>query len=152
MKNIVLVAAIALALPTIANAGTCASPTPITSDVTVSGTTCGGEIGIDMAGVIYPHPSQVYSFVGDPSATGAIALTGTDREMAMTTSCNSAPFMDGYPGGPIDLDALNLVAGQTYLLIVSTDPGIDPEDPPLCGDFTVTTDTLPVSLQNVTVD
>lgn len=133
--------------------GTCADPLPLVSHTEHSGTTCGGEIGINLGGTIFGHPSTVYSFVAE-GATGNIVLSGTDREMALTTSCTSAPVPGaiGASGLPLSLDAANLQDGQTYLLVVSTDPSIDPTVPPICGDFMVRPDTLPVELQSFSVD
>lgn len=156
MKNTLLAGALALCITSTAFAGTCASPTPLASNSSVpSGSTCGGEVGINMGGTIYAHPSQVYSVHinhqgpdGDP--LGKIVLTGTNREASLTTSCSVAPIQVAAPG-VIDIDA-NTLANGDYLLVVSTDPSLPVTDPPTCGDFTVTAGTLPVALQNFTVE
>lgn len=155
MKNLLVVGALALCASTAAFAGTCESPTPLASNSNVSGSTCGGPVGIDMGGTVYGHPSQVYSIHinhqgpdGDP--LGHITLSGTDREASLTTSCTSAPSQVAAPG-VVEIDA-NTLANGDYLLVVSTDPSIPVTDPPVCGDFSVQAGTLPVALQNFTIE
>jgi len=155
MKKLVLALAM-LGMGGHVYAQTCASPLPLASNTPVNGNTCSGQIGINFGGAIYPHPSIVYSFVWQPTTGGAepdqILLVGADREMALSTSCTAAPIAAGAPGLPINLDASGLVAGTTYVLAVSTDPGLPVTVPPRCGDFQVSPDTLPVELQNFSVD
>lgn len=155
MKNYLLIGTLALCASSTAFAGTCASPTPLGSNVTTPTTsTCGGEIGINMGGTIYAHPSQVYSIHINHSGPGGsplgqVSLTGTNREASITTSCTVAPTLAGAPGLPMNVDGL---ADGDYLLVVSTDPSLPVTDPPTCGDFTVSTGTLPVSLQSFSVE
>lgn len=153
MKYVAVVAALMFSTGA-AFAQTCAAPTPIGSNETVNGTTCGGEIGINLAGSIFGHPSVVFSFTAD-NASGQITLTGTDREWAIAPSCTEAPVAIGNANDAIHLppdlsDALT--NGQSYVLIVSTDSGIPVANPPVCGPFGLTTPTLPVELQTFSVD
>ncbi|HJU38106.1 MAG TPA: hypothetical protein VJ724_00940 [Tahibacter sp.] len=150
MKRILVTMLLCGFMPVAAYAGTCAAPTPIFSGQTINESTCGGEAGINMGGTIYGHPSQVYSFTAN-NAAGAFTLTGTDREMSVTTSCTSAPIASGAPGVPINASVL--VNGTSYLLIVSTDPSIPLANPPVCGAAsTVLPNPLPVSLQKFSVE
>ena len=152
MKNLLLIGGLALCAPVVAFAGTCAAPEPLMSNSQISASTCGGEIGIDMGGTVYGHPSQVYSVHIDHAAgtLGHIALTGTNREASLTTSCTSAPIQVA-ASGVLDIDAETLANGD-YLLVVSTDPSIPVENPPVCGDFTATAGLLPVSLQSFSIE
>jgi hypothetical protein len=151
MKKILVLGGLMLCAPMLANAGTCAAPTPLAGNSTVDDTTCGGEIGINMGGTIYGHPSNVFSVHIDHAADplGHIAITGTNREMSLTSSCTTAPIAAGAPG--LDIDA-QPVANGDYLLVVSTDPSIPPTNPPTCGTFELVTGPLPVALQSFTVE
>lgn len=146
-------------------AQTCASPTPIPPKAGgsypvphLAGTTCGGTVGLNLGGVVYSHPSVVYSFVANAAAAAAastITFSGTgseNREMSLVTSCTSAPINIAAPGVPMQIPAGQLVSGTTYLLVVSSDSGLPPQ-PQQCGPFSVsTTGTLPVALQNYSVE
>lgn len=136
-----------------ADGGTCASPAPLASMASDNGSTCGGEIGINMGGTVYGHPSKVYSFhinpTGPDGTPTTIALTGSNREASVTTSCTTAPTLAGAPGAPIDVSGL---AEGDYLLVVSTDPGLPVTDPPTCGDFGVQAGVLPVTVTNFSVE
>lgn len=153
MRSTLLLASLLLC-PVIAAAGTCEAPgAPLQSNTTSSGSTCGGTVGINMGGNVYPHPSQVFTFTKGPGAT-TIAIAGTDREMSVVTSCSSttqgpAPVRVGFPGGPVDLSGL---ANGTYFLVVSTDPSLPVTTPPTCGAYDLTIGTLPVSLQKFEVN
>lgn len=145
----------ALALPTVAAAQTCASPLPIRSNTSypnptsTTATTCGGQAGLNLGGTIYPHPSIVYSFVAQ-SANATLTLTGTDREMSLVNNCANAPIAIGFVGGPMVVNGLT--NGTTYYVVVSTDPSI-PTPPIQCGAYTLTVaGTLPVSLQDFSVE
>lgn len=157
MKNalLTLTAIAAMGVSAVSFAQTCASPLPMKSNTTYpnamspTATTCGGQAGLNLGGTIYPHPSIVYSFVAQ-SANATITLTGTDREMSLVSNCNSAPIAIGFVGGPMAVNGLT--NGQTYLVIVSTDPSI-PTPPVQCGPYTATVaGTLPVSLQGFSVE
>lgn len=138
-----------------AAAGTCADPIPLASLQSVpDGSTCGGEIGINMGGVVYGHPSMVYRFhinqAGPGGTPTTISVTGTDREASITDSCTNAPTaISSAAIGPADVSTL---ATGDWLLVVSTDPGLTVTDPPRCGAFAVTAGVLPVSLQEFSVN
>lgn len=154
MKVAALSAFLMLACAPMAYAQTCASPTALASNTVVNGNTCGGEIGINMGGVIFGHPSVVYSFTWTDQGVdpNIIDLTGTNMAFVVGPDCTQAPIAFGGPGvGPLDLTAAGFVDGQSYVLVVSTDPGLPVTDPPTCGDFVLSPGTLPVSLQNFTV-
>lgn len=146
--------------PTTAGAGTCASPfSPDQSLTNYSGSTCGGDIGINLGGSVLGHPSVVFSFVfqDDDTDDGVngddlITLTGTDKVIALATSCTVGASAIGQTGTPINLDTAGLTDGTTYLAIVSTNPSLPVTDPPTCGDFTMDNDTLPVDLQKASVE
>lgn len=158
MKNVLLslTALAAMGASAVSFAQTCASPLPIRSNTTypnatsTTGTTCGGTPGLNLGGTIYPHPSIVYSFVAN-NAMGNLTITGAMREIALTTSCANAPSNAAAPGVPMVIAPGSLTNGATYLLVVSTDPS-EPPVPPICGTYTINTPTLPVSLQNFSVE
>lgn len=155
MKNILLIGGLALLAPMIANAGTCADPTPLLSNTPASGTTCGGEVGINMGGTVYGHPSQVYSVHINRAGPGGsnlgpIVLGTATREASLTTSCTQAPIAVA-AAGAVDMDLTNVADGD-YLLVVSTDPSIPPANPPVCGDFQITPNVLPVELKTFSVE
>lgn len=134
-------------------AQTCDSPyTGLESHTPLVASTCGGQIGIDLGGAIYPHPSHISSFVWEDGSPAVMTLEGTNMEFGIMSNCSSAAHAVGAPGIPIDLETIGLVDGNTYLVIVSTDPGIDPTDPPTCGDFTLNPQHLPVELQSFSID
>lgn len=139
MKRILLIGSLALLSPFAVHAddgATCASPAPLaTISINPSTTTCGGEIGINMGGVVYGHPSRVYSFhVNQPGMCCSIQLTGTNREGVVTRSCTEAPTAISAPGFPINVNAL---ADGEWLYVVSTDPSLPITNPPTCGPFTI---------------
>jgi len=135
-----------------AAAGTCDDPEILASVSNVSGSTCGGEVGINMGGAVYGHPSKVYKFhinhAGPGGTPTTITIGGTNREASVTSSCSVAPVAAG--AGTLAIDANALTDGD-WLLVVSTDPGLPVTDPPTCGDFSVEAGVLPVSLQTFTV-
>ena len=154
MNKMLPLAAFVLCIPVFANAGTCAAPTPLQSNPSLQDTTCGGEIGINLGGTIYVHPSNVFSLHLDHAAAmdgvlDPIHLEGTNREMAITTSCKAAPLQVGGEGLSIELNPLT---DGDYLLIVSTDPSIPPTNPPICGAFHLFGGWIPVTLQSFTID
>jgi len=149
-------------LPVIASAaGTCADPIPLASQSSPSGTTLGGEFGINMGGTIYQHAVIVYKFhinsAGPGGTPTTIGLTGTDREASVVTSCNDDGSMGPAPENvliaaalpPADVSGL---ANGDYLLVVSTDPSLAVTDPPRGGAYTVNAGVLPVALQNFSVE
>ncbi|MEO6104727.1 MAG: hypothetical protein ABIP44_13955 [Pseudoxanthomonas sp.] len=157
MKNALLslTAVAALGVSAVSLAQTCASPLPIQSNSNKTGTTCGGTPGLNLGGTIYPHPSIVYSFVAQNAAAAITfnAAGSPDREMSLVTACNTAPIFIGFNGGPLVIPPATLTNGTTYLLVISTDPGLPPANPPLCGPYNVTVaGTLPVSLQGFSVE
>ena len=151
MKKILVLGGLMMCAPMLANAGTCAAPTQLASNATVSDTTCGGEIGINMGGTIYGHPSNVYSVTINHAVDplGPITLTGGNREMALAPNCNTAPVAIGAPG--LDIHLISIADGS-YVLVVSTDPSIPPTNPPACGTFDLWSGFLPVVLQSFAVE
>ena len=160
MKQCILFSALALAgAAGTVNAQTCASPIEhIESNAVVSGDTCSGtEIGLNLGGVILPHKSVVYSFVaGGPPGGVTTMPVGTDLGIVIAPDCVSGPIAIGSPDVPMDIGAVTaqLTAGQTYLFIVTGDPGVPVPAPPaeVCGPFTINTSQLPVELQSFSVD
>lgn len=149
MKTNVLSAVLTAGLLTAsagAFAGTCASPTPLLSNETVTGTTCGGEGGVDLGGVPLVHPVVVYSFVAE-GAAGTIETSGDPTISALIApDCSTAPIL---AGNSIPLDSL--VDGESYLFIVTSEE-LSAPNPQICGAYNVTTGTLPVELQSFSVD
>lgn len=129
-------------------AQTCADPLPLTSNNTHTGTTCGGQVGIDLGGIPLVHPSIVFSFVAD-SASGNIVTSGDPTISAVIApDCSTAPILIG---NTISLDGPELVDGQNYLFIVTSEE-LSAPDPQICGEFNVVTGTLPVELQSFSID
>lgn len=147
--------------PTASGSGTCADPfVPAESLTVYTGSTCGGDIGIDLAGTVLGHPSVVYQFVYSDVDAGTepdqIAIAEATLGVVIAASCTSPVLASGGAGAPpLNLDAPNpgpLTDGQTYLAIVTTDPGLPVTDPPTCSDYTMTIDTLPVELKSMDVE
>lgn len=129
-------------------AQTCASPLPLISNNTHTGTTCGGQVGIDLGGIPLVHPSIVFSFVAE-GASGSIETSGDATISAVIApDCSTAPFLIG---NSIPLGGGELVDGETYLFIVTSEE-LSAPDPQICGEFNVVTGTLPVELQSFSVD
>ena len=144
MNKMLLISGLALLSPLMAHANggaTCADPAPLPSG-SDEGDTCGGEIGLNLGGVVYSHPSRVYTFHVDHAGPvfTTIALAGTDREAAVTDSCTNAPIAFAAPGTPVDVTAL---ADGDWLLVVSTDPSLSVTVPPRCGAYTLNDDLPP---------
>jgi hypothetical protein len=151
--NLLASLAISLAIPAVAFAGTCAAPTPINQapNSTFSGTTCGGEVGIPFGGAVSPHPSNVFSFVYN-SGAGNLTVVGAEREVIIAASCATLPLGGFAPGVPVDVSTLGLTNGTTYIMAVGSDSGLPVTAPPRCGNFDVSFVTLPVELQNFSVE
>ena len=144
MKKILLIGGLWLLSPLAAHANggaTCADPVPLPAG-SEEGDTCGGEVGLNFGGVIYSHPSRVYSFHVDHAGPvfTTITLSGTNREAVVTDSCTNAPTAFAAPGVPVDVTAL---ADGDWLLVVSTDPSLPVTVPPTCGAYTVNNDLPP---------
>ncbi len=159
MKRPVLFAlAFSMLAPAAAFAQTCASPIALDQvpNGSLTGTTCGGQAGIPLGGAVAPHPSLVYTFVYNPAgpngAAGPMTATTAEREIVIAADCNSPPIGGFAPGVPVNVESLGLTAGQTYHMIITSDSGLAVTDPPRCGPFTINWTTLPVSLQNFSVD
>lgn len=155
MKTRLFLGALAFTMPVIvfADGGTCADPEPLYSITNDSGTTCGGQAGINLGGTIFVHPSKVYKIHinsnGPHGHQTNIRLFGANREAAIAIDCSSSPLVIGAATMPLDVSTL---ADGNYLLVVTTDPGMPATDPVTCGDFVVDAAILPVSLQNFSVD
>ncbi|MCW5568108.1 MAG: hypothetical protein KIS84_07755, partial [Dokdonella sp.] len=103
-----------------------------------------------------PHPSLVYTFRYNPAgangAAGALTAVGAEREIVIADNCTSPPIGGFAPGVPVNIESLGLTAGNTYTLVITSDSGLAVTDPPRCGPFTINWVTLPVSLQNFSVE
>lgn len=150
----VLFASIALAFGANAMANTCANPLPIAGGV-FNGDTCTAPNSLPAYGnTTSPQREVVYSFVAQ-DANGSIAISGAIPDGAvflMPSPCSSStdPIAFGFAGTPMSVAGLGLVNGQTYYVIVTTDPG-GPND--ACGAYTLNvTPQLPVELQSFTID
>lgn len=157
MKRALLAIVVAAAFPAAAFAGTCAAPTSLHPQIpngTISGTTCDQEPpGIFLGGAVTRHPSAIYQFTYNNNAAGPLNVTtGNNIEVVIATSCESAPIAGFASGVPVDVGSIGLTNGTNYLMIVSTDNGIEPTNPPTCGPFTATYVDLPVSLQSFSVE
>jgi hypothetical protein len=135
-------------------AQTCASPLPIAGGV-FNGDTCTAANTLpSYGGTVSPQREVIYSFVAQ-GANGTIDITGAipgGAVFLMPSPCSSStdPIDFGFQGVPLTLSDSGTVNGQTYYVIVTTDPG-GPND--ACGAYTLTvTPTLPVELQNFSVD
>lgn len=159
MKKVFLsIIAMSMIVPIVVSAGTCDAPTRLTQRPISShtGTTCGGEIGIPLGGAVATHPSVVYTFRYNPDgpdgASGPMSVAGAEREVVVSESCTGVPLGGFAPGVPVNVDSLGLTSGGTYYLIVTTDLGLAVTAPPRCGDFSMSWGSLPVSLQNFSID
>lgn len=148
----VLFASIALAFGANAMANTCANPLPIAGGV-ISGDTCTAPNSLPgYGGTASPQREVIYSFVAQ-DANGSIAISGPIPDGAvflMPSPCSSStdPINFGFAGTPMAVSGL--VNGQTYYVIVTTDPGGPPD---ACGAYTLNvTPQLPVELQSFTID
>lgn len=160
MKYLALVLVAALGVPSVVFAQTCtpttAPTTPLTSNQVISGaTTCGGTVGLNLGGTVYPHPSKIYEFVAQ-NAAASITITpaSADIEMSLVSGCTSAPLAIGFVGGPLVIAPATLTNGQKYFIVVTKDPSIPPQPAPgVCGTFGfAVAGTLPVSLQGFSVE
>ncbi|MBX3726318.1 MAG: hypothetical protein KF823_10400 [Xanthomonadales bacterium] len=148
----VLFASIALAFGANAMANTCAAPLPIAGG-TINGDTCTAPNSLpSYGGTVSPQREVVYSFVAQ-DANGSVAISGPIPDGAvflMPSPCSSStdPIAFGFAGTPMAVTGLT--NGQTYYVIVTTDPG-GPND--ACGAYTLNvTPQLPVELQSFTID
>jgi hypothetical protein len=135
-------------------AQTCATPLPIAAG-NVAGDTCTAPNSLpSYGGTVSPQNEIVYSFVAQ-GANGTIDITGAipgGAVFLMPSPCSSStdPIDFGFTGVPLTLADAGLTNGQTYYVIVTTDPG-GPNT--ACGAFNLAvTPTLPVELQNFSVD
>lgn len=137
-------------------AGTCTAPTPIDPPTpkTLTGSTCGGEMGYNLGGTILSNPTQVYSFTWhDTGATpNALTVTGANIEVDIAVDCTTAPFTVGANGLDLDWTSAGMVDGQQYLMFVTIDPSIAPHNDTQCGSFEVGTGTLPVALKSFSIN
>ncbi len=157
MKSVALSAIFALiGLPAVGFSQTCASPLPMPSNMTINGNTCDGPAGLDFGGATIPHHYKVYAFTyQDDSGTSPepdqIAVSGTDMNAIVGTDCATAPIGGAAVGAPYSVEGLT--PGAQYIVVVTTDPSIAvPAGGPICDDYSVATDTLPVKLQKFSVN
>ncbi|HET8898167.1 MAG TPA: hypothetical protein VFN09_05270 [Rhodanobacteraceae bacterium] len=157
MKTKLLSALLISAIAPAAFAGTCASPTAIATPTpsTVTGTTCGGDMGINLGGTILSNPTQVYSFVWHDTGTTPNILhlnSGANIEIDIANNCTDAPFAVGANLLDLDWTTAGMVDGQTYLMFVTIDPSIQPHNASQCGTFDIAPGTLPVELSKFSVN
>ncbi len=141
-------------------AQTCANPLPIVSNATRTGDTCTATNSLpSYGGTTSAQTEVIYSFVAGPTpptygdltitATGGFA--GTTAAVFLLPACTAStdPIAFGIPGTPLSVSGAGLTAGQTYYVVVTADPG---DDATGCGQFSVSSGYLPVSLQKFSVD
>lgn len=153
MKIFTVAAVVLLAgSPAIVHAQSCASPLAMPSDMVVTGSTCTGNAGLSMGGATIPHQYIVYEFTyqddaGAGAEPDAIVVDSTaDINAIVATSCTDAPVGGAAVG--IDYSVEGLTEGQNYVVVVTTDPSIPVgASGPVCDDFQLTVNTLPVELQ-----
>lgn len=155
---IALAAVTCFGLSAQAFAQTCATPLPITSGGTPTGTRSGDLCTATNSlptygGISSPQKEVVYSFVAQ-SANATISYvangyTGVMYLMPSPCSLSTDPIALGTSVGT-PLPVAGLTNGATYYVIVTANPG-GPAD--ACGTYTATVaGTLPVSLQGFSVD
>jgi hypothetical protein len=142
-------------------AQTCASPIVVPSNGTFPGDLCTATNTLPQyGGTTSPQAEIIYSFVAQ-NATGNVTLTQTGAPFGATMfllpspcAVGTDPISFGDSANPMPMSNLAgggtpLVNGQTYFIVMTADPG-GPAD--ACGAFSFTTPTLPVELQNFSVD
>lgn len=157
MKIIVLGSLVAaLGFSAGVSAQTCATAPTIYSNSTVTGNTCDSENSLPgYGGTGSPQKEVVYKFTAqNADADLVIDLTSTEMGAVflMPSPCSHTtdPIDFGFSGTPMVINPGDLTDGQEYFIIVTTDPGGAAD---ACGPYELTVDgTLPVNLQNVTVD
>lgn len=159
-NNLTLVLALAAAVfGGQAAAQTCANPLPISSNSMVSGDTCTASNSLPAYGGTGSTQNEIiYSFVAGPTPPTYGNLTlqqsggfaGTAGGVFLLPACNAStdPIAFGVQGSPLILNGL-LTPGQTYYVVVTADPGGPAAG---CGQFTVSSGYLPVSLQQFSID
>lgn len=158
-----LVAAALVFASTQAFAGpTCATATPLLAPGgPYAGDTSGAGGGHDIDAIgplpLAGAPSSIYKFTLAPGGTvsGTIQLTASfPAGIFVTANCQattSAPLDGTTDGSTVTLTPSNYTAGNTYYVIVSTDPSQASSSN--AGPFSIAvTPTLPVSLQNFSVE
>ncbi len=152
-----VVSAPALADPT----NSCANPLPITSQAGTNGIVTGNTCDFlntlpTYGGTASPQREAIFSFVAnDANATLVMTEPGAPYGGAMflmPSPCSVAtdPINLGGPGFDMTIAPGSLVNGQTYYVIVTTDPSLGPD---ICGEFNVAvTGVLPVELESFEVE
>lgn len=153
---------------TTAGAQTCASPTVITSNSTFSGDTTGGDTTLSTVcgGAFVTGPINVFTWTnGGGTMSGSLTVTpsnatfdvglalghGTSCAVAATTCDGNADnAVGGGAAGAESIALTGLATNQTYFLFVSSfaSGGATVTSGPYGG----TTGTLPVKLQNFSVN
>lgn len=153
--KVLLLAMVAAGFSVGAMAQTCDAPLPIASNSTATGDLCTasntlpgyGGIGSPQAEIIYAFEAQGADAVISLAETGA--PFGATMVL-MPTPCHSSTDVIAIGDFANPMVIGGLTDGAMYYVIVTGDPG-GPAD--ACGGFSATVDgTLPVNLQNVTVD
>jgi hypothetical protein len=133
-------------------AQTCAAPLPIAAGAFAGDTCTAANTLPSYGGTVSPQNEVIYSFVAQ-NANGTITISGAipgGAVFLMPSPCSSStdPIDFGFVGTPLTLEGLT--NGQTYYVIVTSDPG-GPNT--ACGAYSLAvTPTLPVELQNFSVD
>jgi len=134
----------------------CANAMPISSNsqVNVDTTSSPNSVGA-LGGLPSPGNDKIYKFTAQ-GASGDVQISNAtyDFGVFLVPSCNG-----GTTGSPIQaatgpattgsFPVDGLTDGQTYYIIVSGNPSVNA---PLSGSLTISTPTLPVTLQNFSID
>jgi hypothetical protein len=166
MRNSYFVSALLAAgvlVASVASAQDCAAPTAIpgSGGAGVAGDTCaaGNPFPQFPGGIPSPQNDVVYSFVAQgANATVTVAANGSPLlpGFVVLTPCDPVagnPVAFGSNAAGTATGAVSgLTDGTTYYLVVTTDPGAGAANNN-CGTYNFSyTGTLPVSLQNFSVD
>jgi hypothetical protein len=162
MKTIALLASGLLMFASSSMAQTCSAPTTLTSNATaVTGNTCtGGDqtLGNVCDNAQITGPTAVYTWVNTGAApSGNITVTPTGWDTAIfvgdsSTSCAAATagFCDvksDNVGNVAESVSLSGLTNKTFYLFISSQAAAN-----TCGAYSIATGTLPVKLQNFSVN
>lgn len=132
----------------------------IESNMTYSGSTCDGVAGVPLGAGGTRWPTVAFTFTAQDAA-GSFTLAA-DEGMEFRVFANACGSGDPAVSGYVTAGELlhvpptvgGLADGTDYVMILTMDSTMDPPNPDdiLCGDYTLTTPTLPVELQSFSVD
>ena len=136
-------------------AQTCDSPLQLTVGTHSGDTTTAANTIAGFGPLPSPHNDIVYSFVAE-GADSTITVTESNYDYAVVviSACDGvspAPlFASTGPAAGGEFQLGGLTDGATYYVVITGNPSVDQ---PQNGTFTLTaTETLPVELQNFSVD